>query len=57
MDDGLISLSTPSEAVNLVLNTQALCKKDGFHVYKFMSNNKKFYDLSCPVTWLKEFKS
>ena len=41
VDDGLISLSTPSEAVNLVSNTQALCKKSGFHLHKFMSNNKE----------------
>ena len=48
VDDGLISLSMPSEAVNLVSNTQALCKKGGFHLHMFMSNNKEVLRFISP---------
>jgi hypothetical protein len=41
IDDGLTSLPTPDDAVNLITETKELCAKGGFRLHKFMSNNKE----------------
>lgn len=39
VDDGLKSVPTPEAAISLVKNTKKLCKKGGFNLHKFVSNN------------------
>jgi hypothetical protein len=41
VDDGLTSLRTSHEAINLITQSQNLCKKGGFRLHKFMSNSKE----------------
>ncbi len=41
VDDGLTSLPTPDDAINLITETKTLCAKGGFRLHKFMSNNKE----------------
>ncbi|CAH2277111.1 Hypothetical predicted protein [Pelobates cultripes] len=43
--DGLTSVSTVSEATNLILEAQELCKNTGLRLHKFNSNRKDI--LSC----------
>lgn len=43
----------PGEAINLIAETQALCKKSGFHLHKFMSNNKKVLRSVAPADLAK----
>ena len=41
VDDGLKSVSTIEEAVELIRNAKIMCSKGGFHLHKFLSNNKE----------------
>ncbi|XP_040191273.1 uncharacterized protein LOC120924392 [Rana temporaria] len=45
VDDGLTSVPTVSEASNLILETQGLCKNAGLRLHKFNSNKRDV--LSC----------
>ena len=40
VDDGLISVTSPEEAVQLVTESRELCKNGGFNLTKFLSNDK-----------------
>ena len=41
MDDGLKSVPTAEEALNLVKNVKQMCSKGGFNLHKFLSNSKE----------------
>ena len=41
MDDGLKSVPTVEEALNLVKNVKQMCSKGGFNLHKFLSNSKE----------------
>ncbi|XP_028408200.1 uncharacterized protein LOC114530778 [Dendronephthya gigantea] len=40
VDDGLKSVQSVDEAVNLIKNTKEMCSRGGFNLHKFVSNNK-----------------
>ncbi|CAM1309483.1 Uncharacterised protein r2_g1968 [Pycnogonum litorale] len=40
MDDGLTSVASEIEAVEVVKNARNMCKMGGFKLHKFISNNK-----------------
>ena len=40
VDDCLMSVSDKNQAVDLVRDLTALCKSGGFHLAKWMSNNR-----------------
>ncbi|KAI3356833.1 hypothetical protein L3Q82_003486 [Scortum barcoo] len=40
IDDGLISVKSAAEAINLVEETRALCRTGNLHLHKFVSNDK-----------------
>ena len=44
VDDRLKSVPTPTEAIELIRNTKALCKEGGFHLHKLVSNEKAVLD-------------
>jgi hypothetical protein len=44
VDDGAHSIVTPRKAITLIENYQQLCKKEGFHVHKYICNNKEVVD-------------
>ena len=48
VDDGLTSLETPPEAVQLVKESRLMCSKGGLHLHKFVSNNREVLE-SVPV--------
>ena len=52
VDDGLKSVPTVEEALNLVKNVKQMCSKGGFNLYRFLSNSKevKTYILT-PYRW------
>jgi hypothetical protein len=41
VDDGLKSVESPKEAANLIRKAQQLCKESGFHLHKFLCNDKE----------------
>lgn len=41
VDDGLKSVPTEEEALNLVKNVKKMCSKGGFNLHKFLSNSKE----------------
>ena len=41
VDDGLISLESESEAIDLIQASRALCQESGLHLHKFISNSRK----------------
>ena len=41
MDDGLKSCPTPEEAVQLIKSVKEMCRRGGFKLHKFVSNNKE----------------
>ena len=57
VDDGLTSVSTVEEAVNLVENTQKLCAKSGIHLHKFASNNKRVLEAIPKAERAEELKN
>lgn len=48
VDDGLTSVKTDEEAIDLVSNTQKMCAKKGIRLHKFTSNSQPVLD-SIPV--------
>ncbi len=48
VDDGLKSVSTHTEAVSLVHGVKEMCKRGGFNLHKFTSNQEEVID-SIPV--------
>lgn len=49
VDDGLVSVETVGEAIELVKEAQALCAKGKLHLHKFLSNSRDVLD-SIDVT-------
>ena len=41
VDDGVKSLATVPEAIELITNTKSMCSKGGLRLYKFVSNKKE----------------
>lgn len=41
VDDGLKSVATPAEALQLVESSRDMCKKGGFNLHKYMCNSKE----------------
>ena len=41
VDDGLTSVATKEEAIQLILTSHELCKKGGFNLHKYICNNKE----------------
>ena len=48
VDDGLISVKTPAEALQLIEHTRELCQKGGFNLHKFICNDKNVLE-AIPV--------
>ena len=48
VDDGLKSVASVEEAVTLIQNTKEMCKRGGFNLHKFTSNNKNVIE-ATPV--------
>ena len=48
VDDGLKSVSTPSNAIDLIQKTKTLCKKGGFRLHKIISNSKEVIEAIPP---------
>ena len=48
VDDGLKSVSTPTNAIDLIQKTKTLCKKGGFRLHKIISNNKEVIEATPP---------
>ena len=49
VDDGLTSVQTECEAVNLIRDAQTLCSNGGLRLHKFVSNNRTVIE-SVPVS-------
>jgi hypothetical protein len=41
VDDGLKSVPSPSEAIDLITKTKGLCERGGFRLHKLVSNSKE----------------
>lgn len=41
LDDGLKSVPSVGEAVKLIKDVKEMCKRGGFNLHKFVSNNKE----------------
>ena len=48
VDDGLTSVPSVQEAVTLISETKEMCRRGGFNLHKFISNNRKVIE-SIPV--------
>ncbi|XP_068229676.1 uncharacterized protein [Palaemon carinicauda] len=48
VDDGLKSVATVEEAINLAKDSQMICKRGGFHLHKFVANNAEVLKAMCP---------
>ena len=48
VDDGLKSVSTPTNAIDLIQKTKTLCKKGGFRLHKIISNSKEVIEATPP---------
>ena len=48
VDDGLKSVASVEEAVTLIKDTKGMCKRGGFNLHKFVSNNKDVIE-SIPI--------
>ncbi|XP_064106705.1 uncharacterized protein LOC135215687 isoform X1 [Macrobrachium nipponense] len=48
VDDGLKSVATVEEAINLAKDSQMICKKGGFHLHKFVANNAEVLKAMYP---------
>ena len=44
VDDGLASVPTVEEAINLIIETKGLCVRGGLHLHKFVSNSRAVLD-------------
>ena len=48
VDDGLTSLPTTDEAINLIKKTRELCSRGGLRLHKFVSNSKAVINAVAP---------
>ena len=48
VDDGLKSVSSPSEAIDLIKKSQDICAEGGVHLHKFVSNSKEVMQSVAP---------
>ena len=48
VDDGLKSVSSPSEAIDLIKKSQDICFEGGVHLHKFISNSKEVMQSVAP---------
>ena len=48
VDDGLTSLATEEEAIDLINNSQSMCKEGGLKLHKFLSNSKTVMSTISP---------
>ncbi|XP_068247736.1 uncharacterized protein [Palaemon carinicauda] len=48
VDDGLKSVATVEEAINLAKDSQMICKRGGFHLHKLVANNAEVLKAMCP---------
>ena len=57
VDDGLKSVSSVTEARDLIHKAKNLCKEGGFRLHKFMSNNRDVLQTVHPDDYAKSVKS
>lgn len=56
VDDGLKSVSTACEAIELIKNSTEMCMKGGFRLHKFTSNSKEVVESTPVESRAKEIK-
>ena len=56
VDDGLKSVPTVREAIELIENTTGMCMKGGFRLHKFTSNSKEVVESTTVKSRTKEIK-
>ena len=54
VDDGLKSVATPAEALQLVESSRNMCKKGGFNLHKYMCNSKEVLAAISPELRAKD---
>ena len=56
VDDGLRSVKTTEDAINLITKSQAMCAKAGLRLHKFASNSVEFLEAVAAEDRAKEIK-
>lgn len=56
VDDGLKSVPSVEQAIDLIENTKSLCKKGGFNLHKFISNRRQVIEAIPVKQYAKEIK-
>ena len=56
VDDGLKSLPSDSEAIDMICKTKEMCSKGGLHLHKFISNSKFVIEQITPEDRAKGIK-
>ena len=56
VDDGLKSLPSDSEAIDMICKTKEMCSKGGLHLHKFISNSKAVIEQITPEDRAKGIK-
>jgi len=56
VDDGLKSVTSVGQAIDLIGNTKTLCKKGGFNLHKFISNQREVIEAIPVEQRVKEIK-
>ena len=56
VDDGLKSVSSPSQAIDIINKTKEMCTKGGLRLHKFISNSKRVIDEIPQEDRAKEIK-
>jgi len=56
VDDGLKSVPSVEQALDLIENTKTLCKKGGFNLHKFISNRREVIEAILVEQRAKELK-
>ena len=56
VDDGLKSLPSDSEAIDMICKTKDMCSKGGLHLHKFISNSKSVIEQINPEDRAKGIK-
>ena len=57
VDDGLKSVPSPKDAIDLLMKSKALCKMGGFNLHKFLSNSKEVLAAIAPEEMNNTIKS
>ena len=57
VDDGLKSVPTPKDAIDLITKSKTLCKMGGFNLHKFLSNSKEVLSAIPPKEMNNTIKS